>query len=72
MSQETIRREMPDRRSIAGNWETGGKYPDTVTVAMSDGAAFRFRREGEQPGFVRSMEILRSWRTGKHERRAQG
>lgn len=65
------KRELPDCRSIAGNWESGGVYPDTVTVAMSDGAAFRYRREGEHPGFIRSMEILRSWprTSGRHERR---
>ena len=63
-----MKRELPDRKSIRGDWETGGKYPDTVTVAMSDGAAIRFRREGAHPGFLRSMEILEGWRKGKHER----
>ena len=69
-----MKRELPDRRSITGHWEGGGKYPDTVTVAMSDGETMTYRREaGEHPGFLRAMEILRRWPvlTGKHERRTQ-
>lgn len=67
-----MRRELPDRTSITGQWEGTEKYPGRVTVAMSDGAVFKYRKEdGEHPAFLRAMEILRSWpeTIGRHERR---
>ncbi len=69
-----MKRELPDRTSITGQWEGAEKYPGRVTVAMSDGAVFRYRKEEtEHPAFLRAMEILRSWPvvTGRHERRTQ-
>lgn len=68
-----MRREIPDRTTISGAWESGGRYPDQVTVTMSDGATLRYRVEaGDHPGFLRSMEILRSWpRIRRRERRAE-
>ena len=65
-----MKRELPDRKRIAGYWESQGVYPDVVAVAMSDGTVMRYRQEaGEHPGFLRAMEILHGWRAGKHERR---
>lgn len=67
-----MRRELPDRTSITGQWEGAEKYPGRVTVAMSDGAVLRYRKEDEEhPAFRRAMEILRSWpeTIGRHERR---
>ena len=68
-----MKREMPDCTTITGAWESGGAYPDQVKVRMSDQTVLAYRLEGgSHPGFIRSMEILRSWRTGRHERRECG
>ena len=65
-----MERETPDCTRIVGAWDSGGKYPDRVKVRMSDQNVLAYRLEGgSHPGFIRSMEILRSWRRGRHERR---
>jgi len=36
---------------VSCRWSTGGKYPDVIWVAMSDGTRQAYERKIDQPGF---------------------
>ena len=65
---------LPRLDRIKATWERDiGKYPDTITVEMSDGAKVKYRLDVEQPHpcFERAMEIIRGYPPtyGRHEKR---